>query len=366
MVEVTTSEVHQGTGIRIEGLYKIFGATPERFVDAVKGGMSKQELRDVHNHVLGLRDIHLDMPAGGIQVVMGLSGSGKSTLIRHINRLIEPTTGTVSVQCDEGSIDVTGLSAHRLRRFRREQTAMVFQKFALFPHRTVLENVEYGLEVQGVSRHRRRRASMRWIERVGLMGYEALYPNQLSGGMQQRVGLARALTNDAPILLMDEAFSALDPLIRTDMQSVLLDLQQEVQKTIVFITHDLEEALRLGDRIAILRDGEVVQQGSGQDIVLEPADDYIATFVKDVNRARVIRCRTLMRVGPPVEGPSVDAGLIIEEAIRQLSAESLERANVVNAKGKHLGVIAMTDMIAAMVPPSLGTQSSASGTFAAV
>lgn len=364
MVDTLRTAPDDGAGIRITGLYKIFGATPERFVDAVKAGMSKQELRDVHNHVLGLRDIHLDMPAGGIQVVMGLSGSGKSTLIRHINRLIEPTTGTVSVQRGTHGTDVTALSSAELRRFRREQTAMVFQKFALFPHRTVLENTEYGLEVQGVSRRRRRRAAMRWIERVGLLGYEAHYPNQLSGGMQQRVGLARALTNDAPILLMDEAFSALDPLIRTDMQSVLLDLQQEVQKTIVFITHDLDEALRLGDRIAILRDGEVVQQGTGQQIVLQPADDYISTFVKDVNRARVIRCRTLMQTGAPVEGPTVEAGLVIEEAIRLLSAESREWANVVNAKGKHLGVIAMSDMIAAMVPPSAAAQSSASGTLA--
>lgn len=353
-----------GVGIRIEGLYKIFGATPERYIDAVKAGMSKQVLRDEHNHVLGLRDIHIDMPAGGIQVVMGLSGSGKSTLIRHINRLIEPTAGSVVVDFHGPSVDVTGLNARGLRRFRREQTAMVFQKFALFPHFTVLENAEYGLEVQGLSRKRRRQAAMRWIERVGLKGYEAHYPNQLSGGMQQRVGLARALTNDAPILLMDEAFSALDPLIRSDMQSVLLDLQQEVGKTIVFITHDLDEALRLGDRIAILRDGEVVQQGTGQQIVLQPADDYIATFVKDVNRGRVIRCKTLMQADPPVQGPSVDAGLVIEEAVRLLSAQALEKANVVNSRGRHVGVIAMSDLIAAMVPPAQTFQSSANGILA--
>jgi glycine betaine/proline transport system ATP-binding protein len=186
---------------------------------------------------------------------------------------------------------------------------------------------------------------------VGLKGYEDSYPNQLSGGMQQRVGLARALTNDAPILLMDEAFSALDPLIRTDMQSVLLDIQQEIGKTIVFITHDLDEALRLGDHIAILRDGEVVQQGTGQQIVLKPADDYIASFVRDVNRGRVVRCRTLMVAGPAVDGPTVDASLVIEEAARLLSAEGKEVANVINSKGKLLGTIAMSDIIGAMVPP---------------
>jgi len=339
------------TGIQIRNLYKLFGPTPDKFLEPVRQGMSKQELRDQHGHVLGLRDINIDMPAGGIQVVMGLSGSGKSTLIRHVNRLIDPTAGQVLVQTDGKEADVVAMRQRELLQFRREQTAMVFQKFALFPHFTVLENVEYGLQVQGVKRKLRHEHAMRWIERVGLKGYEDHYPNQLSGGMQQRVGLARALTNDAPILLMDEAFSALDPLIRSDMQSVLLDLQQEIGKTIVFITHDLDEALRLGDRIAILRDGEVVQQGSGQQIVLKPADDYIASFVRDVNRGRVICCRTLMQPNPPIQGPTVDASLVIEEAARLLSAESQDAANVVNAKGRHLGTIAMNDIIAAMVPP---------------
>ncbi len=334
-------------GVRIEGLYKIFGNTPERVLPLVLDGMGKADLLAQHGHVLGLRNIHLEMPAGQIQVVMGLSGSGKSTLIRHINRLIDPTAGQVQV----GDDDVTAMSPARLRRFRRERTAMVFQKFALFPHFTILENTEYGLQIQGVPRKLRRESAMRWIERVGLLGYEDHYPNQLSGGMQQRVGLARALANDAPVLLMDEAFSALDPLIRADMQSVLLDLQQEIGKTIVFITHDLDEALRLGDRIAILRDGEVVQQGTGQQIVLKPADDYIASFVRDVNRGRVIRCRTLMVPGPAVEGPTVDASLVIEEAARLLSAEGKDVANVVTPKGRVLGTVSMGDIIGAMVPP---------------
>ena len=334
-------------GITIRKLYKIFGPTPERHLDAVMNGMDKATLRDTQGHVLGLRDINLEIRPGEIQVVMGLSGSGKSTLIRHINRLIEPTAGEILI----GGKNVLEMGARELRRFRSHSTAMVFQKFALFPHYTVLENAEYGLRVQGVSGKKRHQAARKWIERVGLAGYEQSYPNQLSGGMQQRVGLARALANDAPILLMDEAFSALDPLIRSDMQGVLLDIQQEIGKTIVFITHDLDEALRLGDRIAILRDGEVVQQGTGQQIVLQPADDYIANFVKDVNRGRVIRSRTLMRSDSPVEGPTVDISSVIEEVARVLSAEGREVANVVNSKGRHLGTLSMNDIIAAMVPP---------------
>lgn len=352
MAEAPPSRPPASTGIQIRGLYKIFGPQPERWLQAVREGMSKEELRDRHGHVLGLRDIHIDMPGGNIQVVMGLSGSGKSTLIRHINRLIDPSDGEILVQLAGTETDVARLRPRALQRFRREQTAMVFQKFALFPHLTVRENVEYGLTVRGIARAQRHTAAERWIARVGLEGYADHYPNQLSGGMQQRVGLARALTNDAPILLMDEAFSALDPLIRSDMQGVLLDLQQEIGKTIVFITHDLDEALRLGDRIAILRDGQVVQQGSGQDIVLKPADDYIANFVKDVNRGRVIRCRTLAQRAPPVSGPTVDPSLIIEEAARLLSNDGLEAANVVSTRGRHLGVITLSDIIGAMVPQS--------------
>jgi glycine betaine/proline transport system ATP-binding protein len=346
-------------GISIRHLYKIFGPTPDKFLEAVQQGMSKQELRDAHGHVLGLRDINIDMPAGGIQVVMGLSGSGKSTLIRHINRLIDPTAGELLVPVGGHEVDVVKMNQRELLRFRREQTAMVFQNFALFPHYTVLENAEYGLQVQGIKHKKRRESAMRWIERVGLKGYEDSYPNQLSGGMQQRVGLARALTNDVPILLMDEAFSALDPLIRSDMQSVLLDLQQEIGKTVVFITHDLDEALRLGDRIAILRDGEVVQQGTGQQIVLKPANDYIERFVRDVNRGRVIRSRTLMVPGARVDGPDVDPSLVIEEVARLLSADNKEAANVVTSKGKHLGTLTMSDIIGAIVPPNQEAATSA-------
>ena len=248
---MTESKIH------IENLYKIFGKNPKSVLDFVKDGMSKQELLEVHGHVLGLKDINIEVPAKGVTVVMGLSGSGKSTLIRHINRLIEPTAGRMLVDGE----DVLGMTKAQLLNFRRYKASMVFQKFGLHVHRTVAENVAYGLIVQGVSTKKAKEQSHRWLERVGLAGFEDHFPSQLSGGMQQRVGLARALATDAEVLLMDEAFSALDPLIRTDMQDVLLDLQTELHKTIVFITHDLDEALRIGDKIAVLRDGAVIQQG---------------------------------------------------------------------------------------------------------
>ncbi|MFP8967482.1 quaternary amine ABC transporter ATP-binding protein [Pokkaliibacter sp. CJK22405] len=338
----------QGLGIEIRHLYKIFGKTPEKYVDLVRQGMSKTELNEQHGHVLGLKDINISMPAGGIQVIMGLSGSGKSTLIRHINRLIDPTAGEVLV----GSDDVVKMNKDALREYRRHQTAMVFQKFALLPHRTVLDNTVFGLEIQGKPRSVQEESARYWIERVGLKGFEDSYPNQLSGGMQQRVGLARALANDAPILLMDEAFSALDPLIRVDMQTVLLDLQKEIRKTIVFITHDLDEALRLGDRIAILRDGEVIQQGTRQDIVLRPADDYIATFVKEVNRARVVTVESIMEpivAGMDADLPTVEEGTLLEEAARKISLAQSHALRVVSHKGETLGAIYLATLMSAMV-----------------
>ena len=336
-------------GIEIRGLYKIFGPRAKDYVDDVRRGMSKAELNEQHGHVLGLRDINISMPAGGITVVMGLSGSGKSTLIRHINRLIEPTAGEVVYD----GVDVCRMNGRELRDFRRHKTAMVFQKFALLPHRTVIENTVYGLDIQGVPREDSTRKARRWIERVGLEGFENHYPNQLSGGMQQRVGLARALANDADILLMDEAYSALDPLIRVDMQSVLLDLQAELKKTVVFITHDLDEALRLGDRIAILRDGQVVQQGSGQEIVLSPADDYIAAFVKEVNRGRVIHARTVMKpLLGPLDGVKVAAGETLESVARRLARAGRREAVVVEDDGSEAGVLDLQTIIAAMVTPA--------------
>ena len=330
----------------MRGLYKIFGPRAKDHVEAVRGGMSKQELQEKHGHVLGLKDINLSMAAGSIQVVMGLSGSGKSTLIRHINRLIDPTVGEMMV----GGEDVCKMGTKALRNFRRNKTAMVFQKFALLPHRTVIDNVVYGLELQGVDRERQESEGRRWIDRVGLGGFEDNYPNQLSGGMQQRVGLARALTNDAPLLLMDEAFSALDPLIRTDMQSVLLDLQKELRKTIVFITHDLDEALRLGDRIAILRDGEIIQEGTGQEIVLDPADEYIQNFVREVNRGRVILVESVMQPGTnPSASAEVPRGMHLESAARVMSGAGTNIANVTGADGEIVGHVNMDATVAAMV-----------------
>ncbi|WP_349974958.1 glycine betaine/L-proline ABC transporter ATP-binding protein [Pseudomonas sp. WHRI 8519] len=335
-------------GIQIRNLYKIFGPNARDYVDSVKAGLSKTQLLENHGHVLGLRDINLDIPAGSIQVIMGLSGSGKSTLIRHINRLIDPTAGEVLVD----GVDVVKMDQSKLREFRRAQTAMVFQKFALLPHRNVLENVLYGLEIRGRSRTESVNIAMRWIERVGLKGFEKRYPNQLSGGMQQRVGLARALTMDAPVLLMDEAYSALDPLIRMDMQSVLLDLQKEIRKTIVFITHDLDEALRLGDQIAILRDGCMIQQGTRQDIVLRPADEYVENFVRQVNRGKVVSVESVMKpVKPSVQLSErmIKAEMTIEEAIQLVGSAPDVDFTVVNAAGQPVGYTNLGQLAGALV-----------------
>lgn len=270
--------------IEVRNICKVFGPRPERWMDAVKAGISKEKLLADSGHTLGLRDISLSIEEGSIYVIMGLSGSGKSTLIRHFNRLIEPSSGQILVD----GMDVVGLNRSALEKFRQQKMSMVFQRFGLFPHRTVIENVAYGLKVQGMSKPERREKAQHWLEQVGLAGFGQQYPHQLSGGMQQRVGLARALATDAEILLMDEAFSALDPLIRREMQDQLLQLQAQLNKTIVFITHDLDEALRLGNRIAILKDGELVQEGTPEDILLAPADEYVQSFLQDVNRSKVL------------------------------------------------------------------------------
>lgn len=334
------------SGIQIKSLYKIFSDNEAAALEAVRNGMGKPELLEQHNSVLGLQDINIDMPQDGIQVVMGLSGSGKSTLIRHINRLIEPTSGEVLV---DGK-NVLEMTDAELQQFRAFRTAMVFQKFALLPHRTVQSNVEFGLEVQGIEASERHQRSQKWIERVGLGGFEDRYPSQLSGGMQQRVGLARALATDAEILLMDEAFSALDPLIRTDMQDVMLELQQELKKTIVFITHDLDEALRIGDKIAILRDGAIVQQGNAQDIILRPEDDYIRDFVKDINRARVLRVDSIMvKANSKTKGPEIHGDIRLDEATRILQEANATQARVTDDAGKTVGAVSLDVIVDAMV-----------------
>lgn len=333
--------------VQIKNLYKIFGKKPESMVEHVANGMSKPDLLERHGHVIGLNNINLDIPARGIQVIMGLSGSGKSTLIRHINRLIEPTAGEMIVDGE----DVLTMPPEVLRDFRRFKASMVFQKFALLPHRTVLKNVLYGLEIQEVPEAEAMERGQKWLERVGLKGFEDHYPAQLSGGMQQRVGLARALATDADILLMDEAFSALDPLIRTDMQNILLELQEELHKTIIFITHDLDEALRIGDNIAILRDGAMVQTGSAQDIVLKPADEYVTDFIQDINRARVLQLHSIMGAKTAKASTlKLDKSTVIDVAMQELSKAKVKSATVMDGD-KVVGSVTMDTMVAAIARP---------------
>ncbi len=277
--------------IEINNVYKIFGNNPQSVMPMVKDGANKEEVLEQTGHTVGLDNVSLKIEEGETFVCMGLSGSGKSTLIRHLNRLIDPTDGEILV---EGT-NVMSLNKEQLIEFRRHKMSMVFQRFGLFPHKTVLQNVGYGLEMQGKAEEERHSVAMEKIDAVGLTGFENQFPNQLSGGMQQRVGLARALATDSDIMLMDEAFSALDPLIRSDMQKQLLDLQSELKKTIVFITHDLDESLRLGDHIGILNAGKLVQVGTPVDIIMNPADDYVKAFVKDVNRAKVIKAKIIMK-----------------------------------------------------------------------
>ena len=276
--------------IEINNIYKIFGPKPEQVLPMVQDGATKEQVLEETDHTVGLDNVSLSVKKGEIFVCMGLSGSGKSTLIRHINRLIDPTAGQVTVD----GVDVLSLDDKEILDFRKKTMSMVFQRFGLFPHKTVIENVAYGLEIQEVPEDKRKEIAQGQIDAVGLQGFEHQYPAQLSGGMQQRVGLARALATDPQILLMDEAFSALDPLIRSDMQNQLVDLQSKLKKTIVFITHDLDESLKLGDHIGILNAGRLVQVGRPEDIILNPADDYVKAFVKDVNRSKVLRAKTVM------------------------------------------------------------------------
>ena len=291
--------------IEIKNIYKIFGRKPDKILPMVKDGATKEQVLEKTGHTVGLDNVSLKIEEGETFVCMGLSGSGKSTLIRHLNRLIDPTDGEVLVDGQS----VMSLNPEQLIDFRRYKMSMVFQRFGLFPHKTVLENVGYGLEMQGKPDEEKNKTAMEKIEAVGLNGFEHQFPNQLSGGMQQRVGLARALATNSDIMLMDEAFSALDPLIRSDMQKQLLDLQSQLKKTIVFITHDLDESLRLGDHIGILNAGKLVQVGSPVDIVMNPADAYVEAFVKDVNRAKVIKAKIIMK--PANQSNDVDKSDLI-------------------------------------------------------
>ena len=336
--------------IKIKNLYKIFGNNTNEALSLVKEGMSKEELLEKTNCVLGLNDINLDIPKGKIHVIMGLSGSGKSTLIRHLNRLIEPTYGEINID----GVNVLKLNNKELLKYRQKNMSMVFQKFALFPHKTIEENISYGLIVQNISEEIYQEKSLFWLKRVGLEGYENYYPNQLSGGMQQRVGLARALATDAEILLMDEAFSALDPLIRAEMQDVLIDLQLELKKTIVFITHDLDEALKIGERISILRDGSIVQDDNPQKIILNPSDKYVSDFIKDINRSRVIKAKSIMTKSISIKKenvPIIDSEMVLEEVLQEITKTKYYFVYVKDNNNKVIGKITLKQLLSGIQRP---------------
>ncbi len=324
--------------IEIRSLTKVFGDSPKEALAMLKAGKDKDEVFSKTNHAVGIHDVSLDIEEGEIIVLMGLSGSGKSTLLRCLNRLIEPDLGNILIDGE----DVMALSSAGLRRFRQQKFGMVFQNFALFPHRNVLQNVEYGLEVMGVDRLTRRNKAMEMIERVGLKGWEESTPQQLSGGMQQRVGLARALALDPDILLMDEAFSALDPLIRRDMQNELVRLQDELQKTIVFVSHDLDEALNIGDRIVLMRDGRVIQTGTAEDIMTSPADSYVSRFVADIDMSRVLTAGSIMKRSESVAVLGVDGP---RTALRKMRHSSIANLFVLDRRHRLLGMITGPDTV---------------------
>jgi glycine betaine/proline transport system ATP-binding protein len=321
----------------VDGLWKVFGPKADRVpADPELTGLTPAELRARTGCTAAVRDVSFDVRKGEVFVVMGLSGSGKSTLVRCLTRLIEPTAGTIAIDGE----DVRAMDRSRLRELRRHRAAMVFQHFGLLPHRTVLDNVAYGLEIQGVGKAERRARAADVVAKVGLEGMEQRKPSQLSGGQQQRVGLARALAVDPEVLLFDEPFSALDPLIRRDMQEEVVRLHREEGRTMVFITHDLNEALKLGDRIALMRDGRVVQLGTPEEIVGSPADDYVREFVRDVPREQVLTVRTAMRAVSDAEagnGPAVAPDATVSEAIEAV-ARAGAPARVVD-EGRCVGVV---------------------------
>ncbi|MFA1819879.1 glycine betaine/L-proline ABC transporter ATP-binding protein [Virgibacillus oceani] len=325
------------TQVKVEQVSKIFGSRPKSVIPLIKEGKTKDEILEEANHTVGVYDASFEINKGEVFVIMGLSGSGKSTLIRCFNMLNKPTTGSIHVE-DE---DIVQYSPSQLKKFRQEKVAMVFQHFGLFSHRTILANVEYGLEIRGVPKEERRETAMKNIENVGLKGYEYKFPDELSGGMQQRVGLARALANDPDILLMDEPFSALDPLIRREMQLELLDLQERLQKTIIFITHDVNEAFKLGDRVAVMKDGRVVQVGTPEEIIEQPANDYISDFIKDIDRSKVFQAEHIMI--KPNALVSMKDGLNV--AVKEMRENGISSVFVVD-RGRHLkGIVTIDDAI---------------------
>jgi glycine betaine/proline transport system ATP-binding protein len=320
--------------IKVEQVTKIFGKNTKQALQQLSNGKSKSEILQSTGCTVGVNQASFEVKTGEIFVIMGLSGSGKSTLVRLLNRLIDPTSGKVLID----NKDVVKMSKEELRQVRRKKISMVFQKFALLPHFTILENTAYGLEIQGMTKEERQKKALDALHLVGLKGYEEQYPNQLSGGMQQRVGLARALANDPDVLLMDEAFSALDPLIRKDMQDELLELQSSVEKTIVFITHDLDEALRIGDRIALMKDGNIVQIGTPEEILMNPSNQYVERFVEDVDLSKVLTAHHVMKRAETVQiekGPRVALQLMRELGISSIYA--------VDKQQKLLGVVSAAD-----------------------
>ncbi|MCR8979844.1 quaternary amine ABC transporter ATP-binding protein [Brevibacillus laterosporus] len=325
--------------IEVKNLTKVFGRDPKKVIPLLKEGWTKEKILKETKMTVGVNQASFSIEAGEIFVIMGLSGSGKSTLVRLLNRLIEPTDGHVFIN----GKDIVSLNHEDLRDVRRKNITMVFQKFALFPHRTVLENVEYGLEVSGIPKAERQEKAMKSLELVGLKGWENSLPDQLSGGMQQRVGLARGLANDPDVLLMDEAFSALDPLIRKEMQDELLELQTKMKKTIIFITHDLDEALRIGDRIALMKDGNVVQVGTPEEILTNPANKYVERFVEDVDLSKVLTATHVMKRPETItleRGPRV--------ALQFMQERGVSTLYVVDTHKRLLGAITADDAVQAV------------------
>ncbi|TRM11809.1 glycine betaine/L-proline ABC transporter ATP-binding protein [Lentibacillus cibarius] len=323
--------------VKLEHVSKIFGPKPKSVIPKVKNGMSKDEILAETGHTVGVYDASMEISEGEIFVIMGLSGSGKSTLIRCFNLLNKPTDGSIFID----GVDIVKSSRGQLKEVRQKKVAMVFQHFGLFNHRTIMANVEYGLEVRNISKEERREIAQKNIESVGLKGYENKYPDELSGGMQQRVGLARALANDPDILLMDEPFSALDPLIRREMQLELLDIQERLQKTIIFITHDVNEAFKLGDRVAVMKDGKVNQIGTPEEIIENPANDYISDFIRDIDRSKVFQAENIMIT--PNALVSMKDG--VQVARKEMEENGISSVFVVDRSRHVKGIVTIDDAI---------------------
>ena len=333
---------NKASAISVRNLWQVFGPNPEKLVGSPDAALPRAELREKTGNTAAVRDVSFDVAPGEVFVVMGLSGSGKSTLVRCLTRLIEPTSGHIVMDGE----DILEASTSRLRELRRTRFSMVFQNFGLLPHRKVIDNIAYALEINGVSKEKRHARAQEVIELVGLTGFEQAYPEQLSGGMQQRVGLARALAVDPDVMFLDEPFSALDPLIRRDMQAEVIRLQKELGKTMIFITHDLDEALKVGDRIAIMRDGAIVQMGTAEELIGNPVDDYVADFTRDVPKSHVLTVKSIARPLASGELPS-DKSVPANSIIRDITSVVLGAGGPVSVteNGQSIGFINATDIL---------------------